>query len=98
MVISFSVWVSAPRKASRWGQAACVTTSRAETQLKPALFTSMVATCSAWYSSSVMDHRPGTTITGDTLPSSAVTGLSSTGSSASLRRAPSAPGPKTTAS
>jgi CO dehydrogenase/acetyl-CoA synthase beta subunit len=42
-----SVCVNAPRKASRCGQAAWVTTTRAAMQLNPALFTNMVATCSA---------------------------------------------------
>ena len=39
---------SAPRNASRWGQASWVMTTRAEMQLKPALFTNIVAMWSAW--------------------------------------------------
>ncbi len=56
-------------------------------QLKLALLVTIPATLRAWYSSSASVQFPGTTITGLTQPSSAVTGLVTTGSFAVLRRA-----------
>src|SRR5260221_436453 len=67
-------------------------------QLKPALFVSMLAMCSAWYAISLVLQGPGTTITGLTLPNSPVICLFNSGVLASLRTAPSAPVPKTIAS
>ncbi|SIM96772.1 Uncharacterised protein [Mycobacteroides abscessus subsp. abscessus] len=51
-----------------------------------------------WNSISDELHRPGTTMVGETPPSSLVMALSRTGWLAALRRAPSSPVPKTIAS
>src|SRR5260370_16908783 len=72
--------------------------TRVALQLKPALLVSIVTRCSAWYAISLSLQGPGTTITGLTLPSSAVTRLASSGWCSNLRAAPSEPGPKTIAS
>ena len=45
-----------------------------------------------------MLQRPGTITTGETFPSSLVTGFSNTARPDALRRSPALPGPKTTAS
>ena len=67
-------------------------------QLKPLLCSRWVATCSAWNLRSAFDQLPGTTITGETPPSSLVIGLSSVGVPAALAVVPWSPGPQTTAS
>ena len=80
---------------SRSSQDSGVTTTRAATQLNPALCVSIADMFIPWNSMSFSDHGPGMTITGVTLPSSAVNGLCMIGSSAALRAAPSSPVPYT---
>jgi len=47
--------------------------------VEPALLVNIVATCLAWYSISFRVHSPGTITTGDTLPSSPLTGFVTSG-------------------
>ena len=67
-------------------------------QLWPEFCSLIVTTCSAWNARSASLQRPGTTMIGDTPPSSAVIGVASSGRFSRRRFAASGPVPHTIAS
>ena len=67
-------------------------TTCAATQLKPPLCSRWVAMCSAWKRRSAADQRPGTTMVGETPPSSLVIGLAKAWGARRLGRGPGGAG------